>query len=49
MVTSLFGEYGLVCLDADRPALKQALKPLLAKEITRSSFPTRRCRPPMPA
>ena len=33
LVTSLFGEYGLVCLDADRPALKQALKPLLAKEI----------------
>ncbi len=33
LVTSLFGEYGLVCLDADRPSLKQALKPLLAKEI----------------
>jgi len=33
LATSLFGEYGLVCLDADRPALKQALKPLLAKEI----------------
>ena len=33
LVTSLFGDYGLVCLDADRPALKQALKPLLAKEI----------------
>ena len=34
LVTSLFGEYGLVCLDADRPALKQALKPLLVKELT---------------
>ena len=33
LVTSLFGEYGLVCLDADRPALKQALKPLLVKEL----------------
>jgi bacillithiol biosynthesis cysteine-adding enzyme BshC len=33
LATSLFGEYGLVCLDADRPALKQALKPLLLKEI----------------
>ena len=33
LVTSLFGEYGLVCLDADRPALKQALRPVLAKEI----------------
>jgi bacillithiol biosynthesis cysteine-adding enzyme BshC len=33
LATSLFGEYGLVCLDADRPALKQALKPLLEKEI----------------
>ncbi|MGI4869965.1 MAG: bacillithiol biosynthesis cysteine-adding enzyme BshC [Janthinobacterium lividum] len=30
---SLFGEYGLVCLDADRPALKQALKPVLRQEI----------------
>jgi len=34
LATSLFGEYGLVCLDADRPALKQALQPLLEKEIT---------------
>ena len=34
LVTSLFGEYGLVCLDADRPALKQALKTLLVKELT---------------
>ena len=34
LATSLFGEYGLVCLDADRPALKQALKPLLVKELT---------------
>ncbi|TDN40082.1 bacillithiol biosynthesis cysteine-adding enzyme BshC [Hymenobacter sp. UV11] len=34
LATSLFGEYGLVCLDADRPALKQALKPLLTKELT---------------
>ena len=33
LATSLFGEYGLVCLDADRPALKQALKPLLKQEI----------------
>jgi bacillithiol biosynthesis cysteine-adding enzyme BshC len=33
LATSLFGEHGLVCLDADRPALKQALKPLLEKEI----------------
>jgi len=34
LATALFGEHGLVCLDADRPALKQALKPLLLKEIT---------------
>jgi len=34
LATSLFGEYGLLCLDADRPALKQALKPLLEKELT---------------
>ena len=33
LATSLFGDYGLVCLDADRPALKQALKPALEKEI----------------
>ena len=33
LATSLFGEYGLVCLDADRPALKQALRPVLAREI----------------
>ncbi len=33
LATSLFGSYGLVCLDADRPALKQALKPLLKQEI----------------
>jgi bacillithiol biosynthesis cysteine-adding enzyme BshC len=33
LATNLFGAYGLLCLDADRPALKQALKPLLKKEI----------------
>ncbi|MGI4864515.1 MAG: bacillithiol biosynthesis cysteine-adding enzyme BshC [Janthinobacterium lividum] len=33
LATSLFADYGLVCLDADRPALKQALKPLLKQEI----------------
>jgi bacillithiol biosynthesis cysteine-adding enzyme BshC len=33
LTTTLFGEHGLVCLDADRPALKQALKPLLTKEL----------------
>jgi bacillithiol biosynthesis cysteine-adding enzyme BshC len=33
LATSLFGDYGLVCLDADRPALKQALKPVLRQEI----------------
>ncbi|MGI4741889.1 MAG: bacillithiol biosynthesis cysteine-adding enzyme BshC [Janthinobacterium lividum] len=33
LATSLFGEYGLVCLDADRPALKQALKPVLRQEL----------------
>ena len=33
LATSLFGEHGLVCLDADRPALKQALQPVLEKEI----------------
>lgn len=30
---SLFGQYGLVSLDADRPALKQALAPVLEREI----------------
>ena len=30
---SLFGEYGLVSLDADAPALKQALVPVLEREI----------------
>lgn len=30
---SLFGEYGLVSLDADTPALKQALVPVLEREI----------------
>jgi bacillithiol synthase len=33
LATSLFGAHGLVCIDADRPALKQALQPLLEKEI----------------
>ncbi|NML66981.1 bacillithiol biosynthesis cysteine-adding enzyme BshC [Hymenobacter sp. RP-2-7] len=33
LATSLFGAYGLVCLDADRPALKQALRPVLRQEI----------------
>ena len=33
LADSLFGEYGLVTLDADRPALKQALVPVLEKEI----------------
>jgi bacillithiol biosynthesis cysteine-adding enzyme BshC len=33
LADALFGEFGLVTLDADRPALKQALVPLLAKEI----------------
>ena len=33
LADSLFGEYGLVTLDADRPALKQALIPLLEMEI----------------
>ena len=33
LATSLFGEFGLVCLDADRPALKQALGPVLAREL----------------
>jgi bacillithiol biosynthesis cysteine-adding enzyme BshC len=33
LATSLFGDYGLVCLDADRPALKQALKPVLRQEL----------------
>ena len=33
LVDALFGEYGLVTLDADRPELKQALVPLLEQEI----------------
>jgi bacillithiol biosynthesis cysteine-adding enzyme BshC len=33
LADALFGEFGLVTLDADRPALKQALVPLLNKEI----------------
>ncbi len=33
LTDALFGEFGLVTLDADRPALKQALVPLLEKEI----------------
>jgi bacillithiol biosynthesis cysteine-adding enzyme BshC len=33
LADALFGEFGLVTLDADRPALKQALVPLLEKEI----------------
>ena len=33
LVDALFGEFGLVTLDADRPALKQALVPLLEREI----------------
>lgn len=33
LATSLFGAHGLVCIDADRPALKQALKPLVEKEL----------------
>ena len=34
LTDALFGEFGLVTLDADRPALKQALVPLLEREIT---------------
>ena len=34
LADTLFGEFGLVTLDADRPALKQALVPLLEQEIT---------------
>ncbi|WP_035563701.1 bacillithiol biosynthesis cysteine-adding enzyme BshC [Hymenobacter sp. IS2118] len=34
LTDALFGEFGLVTLDADRPALKQALVPLLEQEIT---------------
>jgi bacillithiol biosynthesis cysteine-adding enzyme BshC len=34
LTDALFGEFGLVTLDADRPALKQVLVPLLKKEIT---------------
>nr|WP_254244924.1 bacillithiol biosynthesis cysteine-adding enzyme BshC [Hymenobacter sp. BRD67] len=33
LATSLFADYGLVCIDADRPALKQALRPVLRQEI----------------
>ena len=33
LTDALFGEFGLVTLDADRPALKQALVPLLTREI----------------
>jgi bacillithiol biosynthesis cysteine-adding enzyme BshC len=33
LATSLFSDYGLLCLDADRPALKQALKPVILQEI----------------
>ena len=33
LATSLFSGYGLLCLDADRPALKQALKPVIIQEI----------------
>ncbi|GAA4368003.1 bacillithiol biosynthesis cysteine-adding enzyme BshC [Hymenobacter saemangeumensis] len=34
LVDRLFGQYGLVTLDADRPELKQALVPVLEREIT---------------
>ena len=34
LADALFGAFGLVTLDADRPALKQALVPLLKKELT---------------
>ena len=33
LTDALFGEFGLVTLDADRPTLKQALVPLLEQEI----------------
>jgi bacillithiol biosynthesis cysteine-adding enzyme BshC len=33
LTDKLFGEFGLVTLDADRPELKQALVPVLEKEI----------------
>ncbi|SMB94613.1 conserved hypothetical protein-like [Hymenobacter roseosalivarius DSM 11622] len=33
LVTELFGDTGLLCLDADAPALKQALVPVLEQEI----------------
>ncbi len=33
LADGLFGQYGLVTLDADRPELKQALVPVLAQEI----------------
>jgi bacillithiol biosynthesis cysteine-adding enzyme BshC len=34
LVTELFGDMGLVCLDADESALKQALVPVLEQEIS---------------
>ena len=34
LADALFGEFGLITLDADRPALKQALIPLLERELT---------------
>lgn len=34
IVNALFGEYGLVVLDADEPALKQALIPVIQNELT---------------
>jgi len=34
LADALFGEFGLVTLDADRPALKQALVPLLEQELS---------------
>jgi bacillithiol biosynthesis cysteine-adding enzyme BshC len=34
LVTALFGDFGLVCLDADAPALKQALVPVIEQEIS---------------
>ena len=33
LADALFGDYGLVTLDADRPALKQALVPVLEREL----------------
>jgi bacillithiol biosynthesis cysteine-adding enzyme BshC len=34
LVTALFGDFGLVCLDADAPALKHALVPVIEQEIS---------------